>query len=606
MDPYRCYAREPSAGRSEVFHRPYSLEGLGYANASAVEDEIHRLFARYGSVLFSVRHTAPCSAWRAERAQLSDNEEFPRFANRVHVFQTQREPPDDEQERRSYQADDPGEYGRYLGYVSLRPASSRTHELPGVSPGDSGEPRSSIPFQYVAVAQIAPPRRMLRARYHVITCAGGASDGVLPFRSAPYCVPSEYPLPVGKLQANRAYCLYAALHQALLLKTTSFSSPVLCGLDMVALLWRRDPRPETLSSLYDHGASLQEALDLLRSDQVGAGGITEDFVVPPAGPERERALLEIHRCITDYLANGIPVIIALRPGDGLQHAMLILGMHLLHGGDELSYQPNEHLAEPRVDVEELPGRFVVHDSWRGPFYEVSARTLLELAAFPATDGSASDTNKTASLLVVAPTGTRIGISTVRRLSYHAWRWDASRSPGIIASYVADHAPPGVSSKMRQKVSRELRMRPRFVTRLLDGPQVQQRYCSLWDEAKGRFALNRRAADTIAGADRGQPAASAGAFWLCVETYAPWGLEGRSSGVTSVPSADNRVPPVAVYLWRAGDEGWMQPRVALRYVGAAGEDGRGTTVELCVNGAPGPDGVVETEERIVYAYNLRSS
>jgi len=67
-----------------------------------------------------------------------------------------------------------------------------------------------------------------------------------------------------------------------------------------------------------------------------------------------------------------------------------------------------------------------------------------------------------------------------------------------------------------------------------------------------------------------------------------------------------VPPVAVYLWRAGDEGWMQPRVALRYVGAAGEDGRGTTVELCVNGAPGPDGVVETEERIVYAYNLRSS
>lgn len=518
MTPYSRYTIQPSSRVRTALPDPRSLKDLAGNDAPLIESEIQRLFAGYGAkVLYGQRFYAACSSWRGERIQLGD-ESQPRFAYRVHIFREGA----------------PNVHGRYLGYVSFRPKIS--------------DPPNYL-FQHTTIAYLSTPTFMLRPRYHIITCNAGPPDGILPFRATPFAFPN---IPFG----GRAACLHAALHQAILLKMDAFGLTPLSSQDMIGILWEMHGGQHTPQQILAKGATLEEALKILRHDQVRGGGVVETIDVRNQGSVAE-VLLEAIRCMTDWLANGLPLVVGVQYGQSGSdaHALMIFGMHLMNDPEDFPYVKGETelkmfdaykslWAERRVDMDELPGRLVVHDINRGgPFVELPTLKLLIGSWVGPLEG-----NGGISFLAVGPQGMKIGVHGVRQAAGllmlgcrdEFWREYAEAHPHLRAKI-----PPRTESV-------------RFVTRFLRTGQVQERY--FHQRRDGVLSLDQEAWNRVNATGVNEKN-----FWWSVEVRFPQG--GADSALS-----DRQVLPALVYLWSVEDE-WQQdqkkrlpsPRATIHYL-----------------------------------------
>jgi len=392
---------------------------------------------------------------------------------------------------------------------------------------------------------------MLRPRYHVITAIGGAQDNVVGFRCAPFCVPNEdlkpiFPFPTidiskdiesdsPSLKPIHPACVYASIHQAVLLKAVTFGFTPIGSQDMITLLWKMNPNLH-ISELVKKGVSLKQALEeILQSEEVLAGGVLETISPSYFSDDYERgkrlALLETHRCITDYLANGLPVIVSFPEG---KHSILLLGMHLLHDPEESKTHKLECIfCDPdRTDINELPGRFVVHDISLGPFAEISASELLSRAWVE---------NEGVSFLVIAPHGTNIGIHEVRD---SAKDLIPAEEPNFWAKYIKDH---GLSDELIPNDPDDMR----YVTRFLHSNQVIYRYFS------------KRQDKIISPRDEVYTKLKKNGFndkqyWWCIEVR----IRKHQFAVSDIQL---RVPPALIYIWQVEDN-QAKPRFIIKYSG----------------------------------------
>ena len=477
---FDCYYR---CTEGEQQPCPDSLSDLGYPPRT-VELELEHLLKDYGSLAYGRRQKAPCGAWRAEQNLLQDHQAG-RFTNRVHVYQQTgiRETP----------------FGNYVGYVSLRPPMGKRGHA------------SKEKYRYTIVANLTPPFHMQRPRYHIITCLAGPPDGVLPFSAAPFCVPRHD-------TKSRASCAHMALHQALLLKAEQFGFCPITSQDLLNALWEQEKqrfsgKARTLDQISHDGCTLEEVPPIL--SKANAGGVLETFL--DHEPHHD---YEVVRCLTDYLANDLPVIAELEHSKRAKrhHAVLVLGMHLLQDAED------KPIPGPAPDTEnvawaELPGRLVVHDVGEGPFCEMQTAAFLKKAWFR---GKPEDPCSL-SFLALAPLGTQVGIKTVRArsrrfVSTRAWMLQQFRDQCA----AEDLTPDGL----------------RYVTRLLKSWQVEQWYLQKASNARPPVPGDRNR------------------YCWCVEVRLP-----RGKGAAAGPGK-NLLFPLFVLVWGADALNREQPDLAL--------------------------------------------
>jgi len=511
-DPYRCYRGLPTPdGVDDTTLSGERLTDVYGRNARAVRQELIELLASYGTeVWFGQRHCAPSASWRDETVLELDA--TARFAMRLHLF-----------EKGAIDA------GRYLGFVSLR-----QDPAPGAEPG----------FKYVLEAELVPLRRMLRPRYHLITTtASSARLGVLPFRSAVFvALPSNL--------SRRSTCVNAAISQALHLTMGRFGSRPISHREFDAMLWNRKEKTASIATIAKEGANLAEALDVVQ-ESCSAGGFIASFT--PGPPSNEPAVrLEALRCLTDALANGLPVVLRLdchtlerRMGGIMRdegkkpclHASLILGMRLLHSPKEIGWSGAEELA--REDWAELPGRLVGHDTARGPFKEWPERFVLD-AALNAVDPKDPDKTREIQFLALGPKQMNLGLNAVR----HMARMIAIGCQEHLAQYARKHARRQTALKATDW---------RYVTRMMDLREAAHWY---FPDQSSRAELERRK-QLLRGACFTD-------YWWCVEVRHPnpdcpvdWTsplpamvFMWKVSDGPSKPEEMEQLPPRVILLWNS--------------------------------------------------------
>jgi hypothetical protein len=610
MNPYNRYNDNADGTNEAVLKTLYDSHCLDH-----VDKELYYLLRAFGATPFcGSGHPAPCNSWRTERIQHpTDQESDPRFTNRVHLF----EAPRTGEHRVARGQMGPGQ--RCLGYVNLRPVDQTEPDSEyGRQVGlvnEKGKPERFY-LRFAATATLAPPGFMLRPRYHVITCVAGPSEGVMPFRAVPYSHPEQFGL-------TRARCMHVALHCALMLKANVYHAVPLNSQDMVTVLWKlknaqRKPgaRAIPMSRLQKTGLSMVDARDLLQSPEVRASGVLEwvsQSTAPPATEERaqgeEYLFRAALRAITDYIANGVPVILDIgpeRPHDressqnksewdkyrrsltkwkGKGHAWLVIGFRMMYDPDEdrwpLPSNADEELQ--RIDVRELPSRFVVHDQFEGPYYRVYASKLLRRAWIPEeVQPNGERLGPGIRFLAVLPQHTRIGVQDVRRHAHIA-----ARAFGHLGwqRYVTEElryeAP---SSENKLPWHREAQ----YVVHLLRSREIEQRYLggptrknpSLQDHPtlhEAREAL-REVMDTYTvptlTRSPGEEAEESGSiktvdapvsWWWAVEVRHP-------KGEADAPRRHRRAAPALVFLWPicADPNGSMEPAATIQYKATVGK------------------------------------
>jgi hypothetical protein len=590
MNPYNRYNENAGRSNDDVLKKLYPEICLPH-----VDKELQYLVRAFGARPFcGSGHPAPCSAWRTERIQHGgDQESDPRFTNRVHLFEGPRE--GEHFVARGQMG--PGQ--RYLGYVNLRPVDQAENSSPYTEP--VGEKGARFYLRYAATATLAPPGFMLRPRYHVITCVAGPSEGVMPFRAVPFSHPEQF-------GQTRARCMHVALHCALMLKANVYHAIPLNSQDMVTALWEQknamrpegDP-PIAMEALQKAGLSIRDARDLLASKAVRAGGVLEwisESTVPlPRSDSDEKYLFrEALRTITDYVANGVPVILEIGPErpdalenetnhkeweryresltrqEGRGHAWLVIGFRMMYDPDEdqwpLTGDNDDELQ--RIDMRELPSRFVVHDQFEGPYYRVYAARLLRRAWI---EQEVQEGGKILGpgvrFLAVLPHHARIGVQEVRRrVQKLAPEFDGEWWRGYLVREVGHPAPDPSEAQSWYK-------KAQYVVRLLRAREVEQRYLgsptrknpALTDKAElcqAREAL-RQAMDQcqvptlIRHTEGAREEQSPVSWWWAVEVR-------HHQREPKAPPRRRRAAPALVYLWpiHADPEGDIRAPALIQY------------------------------------------
>lgn len=532
VDPYRAYLASPNPEDAQA--TPLSMEHLDDVFPShhmAVEEELRRFFAGFrAKIFFGHRHPAASPAWR-EESVLEGPFSPPRFAIRLHVFERTMA----------------GEAGRYLGFATLRPPESLR------TPAATAEAAGALPgFTYILEAELAAPRHMLRPRYHLIlTTASSPRLGVLPFRSAAYVAPHPE-------DSRGSTCIHVAVSQALHLTMGRFGSRPVNQREFDALLWKKFSAQRTLEDISTKGARLQEVLSVI--EKCNAGGFIESFTAALHKGSLILAAREAHRCITDLLANGMAVIVAvdyarlsqggqLSPGEPHLHGALIFGMHLLHSPYEVNLDDlqsdtregfaelpgrsvgNDHLhSDTREDFAELPGRFVGHDISAGPFVEWRVSELLQAAS--AVYGKESEEHGI-HLLAIGPKGITLGLHRVRSLAISLMLAEASDPQSAFPAACRSATP----------------LEPegwRYVTRLIHLNEVVGRY----------FADHGLTLPAVFGEAFGKQDAESNSTDYC------WSVEVRLPKPGNYRSGTEIFPSI-VYLWSiAGPD---EPRAIVRWI-----------------------------------------
>jgi hypothetical protein len=403
VDPYRIYLDGNKATSLTTALADYYTED---GEAVAVAEELHTLFEPFRTTpMAGKHHLAPSSLWRDELTLMPGQTPSPwRFVVRVHLFE-----------------DTGSQPGRYLGFVSLRPPKNRRQQA-------MPRPRRNWKYTYLIDAELAAPAYMQRPRYHVLTTTASSGRlGVLPFRSAVYSTPS--------LEDRGAACMHLAVSQALHLIMGRFGCRPISQEEFRWHLWLHGERPgaHTIGAVSSQGANPAEALRVIRASCNGGG--FQRSVWPEDQPgsglsPREKQLVLRH--LTDCLACGLPVVAFVRAGHLLPkeqqdivrrrhptnaeerlntpHAILILGMHLLHSNEEMAHEDGS--ATWREDQAELPGRLIVHDTlFQGPFYEWMISDFIN-ASLAAYDGQDCGVH----MLTIGPKDMHLGNHQARNLA----------------------------------------------------------------------------------------------------------------------------------------------------------------------------------------------
>lgn len=567
VDPYRRYLHYPHAtdgAAKSSQHVDLSDFYTGAENEGVCREVTRLLTAFQTEVYYGQRHYAACPAWRDElTVQSPDGEPAPRrFAIRVHLF-----------ERRG------GEAGRYLGFVSLRP--------PGFVPRDRGEGDSA--FNYIIDAELTAPKHMQRPRYHVLnTTAASARLGVVPFRSSVYSCPGP--------NADRgSTCAHLAVSQALHLIMGRFACRPISQIEFDWHLWRATaaptrpdwvaaPESQSIGKMGRRGANLREALAVVRASCNGGGyRMAVEPREDPAGlslsiAEKNRAA----RYLTDSLANGLPVVAVVRTdhllppakrremeaeverdpsGDTAKrlrapHCVLVLGMHLLHSGEEawpeyglawrepgvipLEDEKGETGAgesrEQREDRAELPGRVIIHDTLtKGPFYECLISDFLNAAEAAYRDSQGLDDGECRGvhLLALGPRELSLGVPELREYAEKTLKTylvglrekDPVPSPALetLRAYMgACDLSPGETSSPDQW---------RLVCRFTGSTEVDTRYRGMRPEVEE------------------SPTSTAPYFWA-VEIRHPRARRKRPANLFMAPA---ELAPAMVLVWESGQE-----------------------------------------------------
>ncbi|WP_265595549.1 hypothetical protein [Verrucomicrobium sp. BvORR106] len=585
VDPYRYYLHFPSPSSAlqlDTTHpqqgpseRAHSLSDFFDSDEQdIVRAELDRLFNSFRTkIVYGQRHYAPSPTWRDELTLAGHVPAPARFVVRVHIFESRG-----------------AEAGRYLGFVSLRPpnyVSRRSRTSLAARHG----------FSYVIDAELTAPAHMQRPRYHLLTTtASSARLGVLPFRSAVYSA-------AGVTALEGSVCVHLAVSQALNLIMGRFAcrpvSQVEFDCRLLEILARKG---ETSVNPQQRGAKLLEALQVIR--ECCNGGGFQMTIEPRANPqgrlnseERRIAL----RFLTDALACGLPVIALVKAGhliesdareqmiaEGRQaylekpHAVLILGMHLLHTVEELGrkffddlhgrFSPlsdkdkkekeeEKNKKHHRDDLYELPGRLVIHDTLsRGPYFECLTTDFMEAAewAYGDPDSAESREDRGVHFLVIGPPNLELSHAQARTfaervlklLLYQNGDWvpgKRSHHPDCdsLRLYLeAGNVPPNDTPKTDDW---------RFICRLLNAPEIAARYeedANLEPSATS-IPLNEL---------------PSGHYWV-VEVRHP-AADPQRTGTTIHGPAQN--PPALIYIWNSNLKGrkenqlGISPVVTLRY------------------------------------------
>ena len=410
-DPYKCYLHHPTpdVGPPRYTEGTSLEEYYDTASHTKVVREVTRLFenAFRTKVMFGQRHFAPSASWRDEHVAPRSGTEGPsRFAVRVHVF-----------EQRANAGSFAERAGRYLGFVALRPEDHQP-DSPADGAVDDG-------FDHVVEAEMACPSHMQRPRYHLImTNASSARMGVLPFKSAVYMAPHRG-------ENRTSTCMHLAISQALHLVMSRFGCRPISQREFDAYVWRlrcerhdpQDPNWPLLKHVgaeyedenggHEGGAKLVEALKIL--DACSAGGFVAHFSEDNY-EDKPTAIAEAWRCLTDVLANGLPVVVMVnhkqltKSAADRPHAQLIFGMRLLHCQSKLS--PDREW-ENREDRAELPGEFIGHDVFKGPFFQTQADDLLQAAWDSTADLPPEKRKPGINFLVIGPRALKVDMRWAR-------------------------------------------------------------------------------------------------------------------------------------------------------------------------------------------------
>ncbi|WP_395753775.1 hypothetical protein [Prosthecobacter sp.] len=402
-------------------------EYYGAVSHAKVVGEITHLFesAFRTQVTFGQRHFAPSASWRDEYVSTQSGMVEPsRFAVRVHVFEkhvrdrtaSSESTGTDGTATKSTLED---RAGRYLGFVALRPEDSLTAQDP-----DDG---------YVVEAEVASPSQMQGPRYHLImTTASSARMGVLPFKSAVYMAPR-------RREQRSSTCMHLAISQALHLVMSRFGCRPISQREFDAHVWQLrcgkhkkdhplDPHWPLLKYVgevngpagQEGGAQLLEALNVM--EECSVGGFIAHFTAEGRG-DKKTAIADAWRCLTDVLANGLPVVLMVNhrllteSGADLPHAQLVFGMRLMHCHTRLSPYPHW---ENREDHAELPGEFIGHDVAKGPFFQTPADVLLN-AAWESTNVPTideKDQKPGINFLVIGHSALKVDLQVVRDFARH--------------------------------------------------------------------------------------------------------------------------------------------------------------------------------------------
>lgn len=575
VDPYRLYLSHPSGQPDEDEPSSDNLSDYyGEEEEAAVCDELTRLFADSfrTQVYFGRRHYAASPTWRDELTTSTlEPETRPRFVVRTHVF-----------ERRG------GHAGRYLGFVSLRPPGSVAVEK---------EAMARLAFRYIIDAELTPPAHMQRPRYHVVTTtASSARLGVLPFRSAVYSVP-------GLNRDRGSACVHLAVSQALHLVMGRFGCRPISHIEFDWHLWLAErtqlsgerPEEQTIQDMGQRGAGLQEALKVIETTCNGGGFL---MVMEPRENRREEGMEDdktrlsdseratATRWLTDALASGLPVIAVVRAGNLLDtetrdevgkfakdhqdrlsapHAVLLLGMHLLHSIEENGHgDGEEQLWDNRVDRAEIPGRVVLHDTLsRGPYFECMLSDFLNAAeqAFQGNSEAKAQGYAGVQFLVVGPKGLKMSLPAARHHGEKALKalLKAARYAARLGGGGEDIAAI-ISYLEAVGVTNEARFDPTewsLICRLLNASEVRARY-------EKRPGLDVRG-ESFASLDQSY-------LWV-VEVRHPKARRQPSNNHMAHP-AD--LPPAVVFVWDAAKDGGQgsqgpEPRMVLRYKRVGGAD-----------------------------------
>lgn len=265
--------------------------------------------------------------WRSDLLFLQ--RDSPRWTKRTYVFRPIPGGPAAGHERR-----------RFLGFMHLRPIRWAEVQIPG------RRRPATFPIPLIAEAYLAPPARMTRAPYRLLTLDEYSQYlGALPYTCLPFCTPHRY---LG------GYCAQAAVYMCLVIMSRH-GARTFGPFDITQLAERAEA-----TRFKVEGLTFRQMLRVLQSDAVGLDAVVEEL------PLNESALA---RSLRAYLDAGLPVVV------GVDSSMLE------KGAGEAKREPHcVVVVGYRRGPTGLATHFVYNDSRFGPYRERTARRFAEAAA----------------------------------------------------------------------------------------------------------------------------------------------------------------------------------------------------------------------------------
>lgn len=331
-----------------------------------LDEDLEKVFRAYGTNI-ELSKAVPCSSLVSRNEAVYWHGELGRFWYKRHyIF-----------ERNGYNAQK-----RFIGFIHRRD----TEQLKRLR---TKIPHSRIPA--IAECYLQAPSRLIQSGYHVLSGNFSSYYGVLPLEVTPLVFPHEM---------LSGWCAHAAIHTALVLMSDRGTVPlpmfdinwVLSGVDGVS-----DSNAD--SEIFEKQPDLYQVMSVLRSQEARGNAIEETF--PQFTP------FDLATCLTGCIRSRLPVIIgvdfekwneSVRKYQELpsikasspqgNHAVVVIGYHT---------------GRNRQDT-----RFLVHDSFFGPWIEVDTNGLFSATAAYVSKQGSIENKSLCNAVVALPEDVTIG------------------------------------------------------------------------------------------------------------------------------------------------------------------------------------------------------